>query len=84
MKQALYSSEKELGVIKFVTCSIVMSPRDEIKNLSQSPKLSAYQYLTYYTLFLTLIKLARYGEEPDPQVTKISDLVIRKKQCLSL
>ena len=78
MKQALYSSEKELGVIKFVTCSIVMSPRDEIKNLSQSPKLSAYQHLIYYTLFLTLIKLARYGKEPDPQVTKISDLVVRE------
>ena len=55
-----------------------MSLRDEIKNLSQSPKLSAYQYLTYYTLFLTLIKLARYGEEPNPQVTKISDLVVRE------
>ena len=67
MKQALYSSEKELGVIKFVTCSIVMSPRDEIKNLRQSPKLSAYQYLIYYTLFLTLIKLARCSKESNLQ-----------------
>ena len=29
---------------------------------------------------MTLIKLARYGKEPDPQVTKISDLVTRKKK----